>query len=383
MAGRPQRFELRLTTQERVRLEKLIASSETASRLRQRARVILLRADGKTYDDIEKELAISTPTIAKILKKCFAYGVDEALGDLDRTGRNDVIDADAKAWLVSLACQFPEDVPEGPEQERWTITALTDYVQRHCAAAGYASLENVRSSTVWNILNDPTAKPRHLDYCLECRDESPLEDKKQILLLYKRMELVPKFERDALGTGFCAVEPEGAAYSAVMQAVTLASVPDPQPPGPRQAGDERFSVLTGTDMQTGSVFSLVREDYTGDAFVEFLKQADRRYPQRYDIVLVLEKCWIYRTKEVLEYLAGCRKGRFHFVCEHKNAFWLNLVECFLTKLTRHAFAEMRAPDKKTLIREVARWLVELNHEPVAFRWPGSSQEIARVLCIDV
>ena len=31
MAGRPQRFELRLTTQERVRLEKLIASSETAS----------------------------------------------------------------------------------------------------------------------------------------------------------------------------------------------------------------------------------------------------------------------------------------------------------------------------------------------------------------
>lgn len=354
MAGRPQRFELRLTTQERVRLEKLIASSETASRLRQRARVILLRADGKTYADIEKELAISTPTIAKILKKCFVYGVDEALGDLDRTGRNDVIDAGAKAWLVSLACQFPEDVPEGPEQDRWTISALTDYVQRHCAAAGYASLENVRSSTVWNILNDPTAKPRHLDYCLECRDESPLEDKKQILLLYKRMELVPKFERDALGTGFCAVEPEGAAYSAVMQAVTLASVPDPQPPGPRQAGDERFSVLTGTDMQTGSVFSLVREDYTGDAFVEFLKQADRRYPQRYDIVFVLEKCWIYRTKEVLEYLAGCRKGRFHFVCEHKNAFWLNLVECFLTKLTRHAFAEMRAPDKKTLIRQVAR-----------------------------
>lgn len=225
MAGRPQRFELRLTTQERVRLEKLIASSETASRLRQRARVILLRADGKTYADIEKELAISTPTIAKILKKCFAYGVDEALGDLDRTGRNDVIDAGAKAWLVSLACQFPEDVPEGPEQDRWTISALTDYVQRHCAAAGYASLENVRSSTVWNILNDPTAKPRHLDYCVECRDESPLEDKKQILLLYKRMELVPKFERDALGTGFCAVEPEGAAYSAVMQAVTLASVP--------------------------------------------------------------------------------------------------------------------------------------------------------------
>lgn len=80
-----------------MRLEKLIASSETASRLRQRARVILLRADGKTYADIEKELAISTPTIAKILKKCFAYGVDEALGDLDRTGRNDVIDAGAKA----------------------------------------------------------------------------------------------------------------------------------------------------------------------------------------------------------------------------------------------------------------------------------------------
>ena len=135
---------------------------------------------------------------------------------------------------------------------------------------------------------------------------------------------------------------------------------------------EPFMQYKETQMNTRG-FSLVREDYTGDAFVEFLKQADRRYPQRYDIVLVLEKCWIYRTKEVLEYLAGCRKGRFHFVCEHKNAFWLNLVECFLTKLTRHAFAEMRAPDKKTLIRQVARWLVELNHEP----WHFVGREVRR------
>ncbi len=383
MAGRPQRFELRLTPEERKRLEKVASAASSSERERQRARVILLRADGKTYADIEAEVGVSTPTIAKILKKCFAYGADAALNDLDRTGRSDVIDAGAKAWIVSLACQFPEDVPHAPKQDRWTITALTDYVRKYGPSAGYPALEGIRSSTVWNILNDPTVKPCHLAYCLECRDESSVSRRGQVLLLYKRMELVPQFVNDEFGSGFCAVEPTGAAYAAVMQAVATASVPDPVPPPPRKSGDERFSVLTGVDMQTGCVFSLAKEDYTGDAFVEFLKQADMRYPQRYDIVFVLEKCWIYKTKEVLDYLATCRKGRFHFVCEHKNAFWLNLVECFLTKFSRQAFRQMRARTKKELIRQVGRWLVELNHEPVAFRWPGSSDEIGRVLCIDV
>ena len=85
MAGRPQRFELRLTPEERKRLEKVASAASSSERERQRARVILLRADGKTYADIEAEVGVSTPTIAKILKKCFAYGADAALNDLDRT----------------------------------------------------------------------------------------------------------------------------------------------------------------------------------------------------------------------------------------------------------------------------------------------------------
>ena len=50
------------------RLEKVASAASSSERERQRARVILLRADGKTYADIEAEVGVSTPTIAKILK---------------------------------------------------------------------------------------------------------------------------------------------------------------------------------------------------------------------------------------------------------------------------------------------------------------------------
>ncbi|MGN1209253.1 MAG: transposase, partial [Duodenibacillus sp.] len=247
MTGRPQRFEIRLTHPQKIRLQELADAAQTPARLRNRAQVLLLRSQGRTYSDIASEVDISVPTIAKILKKFAAYGIDEALGDLSRTGRSEAIDAGAKSWLISLACRFPEDVPEGPDQERWTVTALTDYVRTHGPAAGYTSLQNIHSSTVWNILNDPAFTPRHQNFCLECRDESPSRGNNQVLLLYKRMELVPKFVRDDLGAGFCAVAPESAAYAAVMEAVTQQDPPDPTPPGPRQPDDEHFSVLIGTD----------------------------------------------------------------------------------------------------------------------------------------
>lgn len=96
MAGRPPKFSLNFTADEVAKLTNLTKSRTAQVRHQQRAKILLMRAADLSYADIEKEVQVSTPTIAKIVKKCHAYGLDAALEDLDRTGRPDSISQEAK-----------------------------------------------------------------------------------------------------------------------------------------------------------------------------------------------------------------------------------------------------------------------------------------------
>ena len=76
---------------------------------------------------------------------------DAALEDLARPGQSKKITSEAKAWVVHLACQLPQNVPEGPPAQLWTIHALTEYVQSHCEQQGHPSLLKVSDSKIWTI----------------------------------------------------------------------------------------------------------------------------------------------------------------------------------------------------------------------------------------
>ena len=60
-------------------------------------------------------------------------GVVAALDDSPRPGKAPEITADAKAWLVSLACQKAKDL--GYPHELWTTRLLARHVREHAEAA--------------------------------------------------------------------------------------------------------------------------------------------------------------------------------------------------------------------------------------------------------
>lgn len=153
MPGRPQKFALQLSTEEREYLEKIVSSRSAQVRHQQRAKILLQRAAGASYAAIEEAVGVSTPTITKVVKKACAYGVQAALEDLKRTGRPDQIPREAKVWVVSLACRLPETVPGAPKTQQWTISALVKFVQKNCETQGHPSLKEVHRSTIWEILN--------------------------------------------------------------------------------------------------------------------------------------------------------------------------------------------------------------------------------------
>lgn len=106
-----------------------------------RARILLYKADGMTYQEIADKLAISTATVRLCISKFHKGGLDAALFDVQRSGRPSEITDDAKAWMISIACQRPAEL--GYAQELWTLTSLHKYIQKHAEEAGYPRLSTV------------------------------------------------------------------------------------------------------------------------------------------------------------------------------------------------------------------------------------------------
>jgi uncharacterized membrane protein YbaN (DUF454 family) len=75
---------------------------------------------------------------------------------------------EAKAWLVSLACQKQKDL--GYSYELWTTALLSKHVREHCEEHGHPSLKNLSRGTVSKILSANQVKPHKIIYYLERRD---------------------------------------------------------------------------------------------------------------------------------------------------------------------------------------------------------------------
>ena len=84
-----------------------------------RARILLYKADGMTFQQIADKLAISTATVRLCVSKFHKGGLDAALFDVQRSGRPSEITDDAKAWMISIACQRPAEL--GYAQKLWTL----------------------------------------------------------------------------------------------------------------------------------------------------------------------------------------------------------------------------------------------------------------------
>jgi hypothetical protein len=73
-----------------------------------------------------------------------------ALDDRPRPGMEPTITPEAKAWLVSLACDKAKD--HGYPHELWTTRLLARHAREHGAAAGHGCLANLVQGTVCKIL---------------------------------------------------------------------------------------------------------------------------------------------------------------------------------------------------------------------------------------
>jgi transposase len=142
------RWIVKLTDDERVQLDELVAGGTLGARKMKRALTLQL-ADQSWLDlDIAEAVRSGTSTVYRTRRRYVEEGLEAALSEAQRPGGLRKITAEDEAILVAQACSKP---PEG--RAKWTMQILAD-----CLIV-LTDQESVSAETVRRRLKEKKIKP--------------------------------------------------------------------------------------------------------------------------------------------------------------------------------------------------------------------------------
>ena len=122
MARWRQAVEAAMTDEEIGSLTVLSRSrTEPASRV-ERAQMLLAYRENPSFFAVGQRLGVHHQTVQRCVERAVAYGPLAALDDRPRPGKEPTITPEAKAWLVSLACDKAKE--HGYPHELWTTRRM-------------------------------------------------------------------------------------------------------------------------------------------------------------------------------------------------------------------------------------------------------------------
>ena len=168
MAGWRQAVALAMTGEEIEALTALSRSrTEPAGRV-SRAVMLLGYREKPSFFAVGRRLGVHHQTVQRCVERAMAYGALAALDDRPRPGKEPTITPEAKAWLVSLACDKAKE--HGYPHELWTTRLLARHARERGPAAGHQCLARLAQGTVCKLLGQEEIKPHKVRYYLERRD---------------------------------------------------------------------------------------------------------------------------------------------------------------------------------------------------------------------
>jgi transposase len=362
-----------ISEEERERLMSIARSrSEPVSRV-ERARMLLAYQQTPSFFAVSRALGVHHQTVQHCIERAVGCGPMAALDDTPRPGKEPTITAEAKAWLVALACRKAKDL--GYPHKLWTTRLLTRHAREQGPAEGHACLATLVQGTVCKILDAHQVKPHKVRYCLERRDPEFEQKMAQVLCLYREVEVLKQPAGDA-GEPRQAVAIISYDEKPGVQAIGTTAPDLPPQPGTHQtfARDHEYqrhgtlSLLAGIDLLTGKVHALVKQRHRSREFIEFLKLLDTAYPPETAIKLILDNHAAHISKETRNWLQTQPDGRFEFTFTPKHGSWLNLIEGFFSKFVRSVLRHIRVASKQELQDRIMAGIEDINRSPVVHTW---------------
>ena len=319
-------------------------SSTVEAGLAQRARIVLLAAQGVPNAEIARRVGVSRPTVIQWRNRYEVGGIS-ALGDLDRSGRPPVIDDVA---VVVATVQAP---PEALGVTHWSARLLGKHLGISFASVARIwrewNLQPWRRET-FKFSTDPELDAKVRDVVglyLNPPDKAVvvcIDEKSQIQALDRTAPILPM--RPGL--------PEKATHDYVRHGTT--------------------TLFAALEVATGKVTDACHPRHTHAEFLAFLKQVAKAYP-RVPLHVVADNYATHKHPAVQAWLAKHPRVRMHFT--PTSGSWLNLVEVFFGIITRQAIRRGTFTSVKDLIAAIETFIDAWNDRCQPFVWTKTADEI--------
>src|SRR6267142_7011581 len=183
-------IELAMSDEEIGSLITLSRSRTGPARRVARARMLLDYDENPSFFAVGQSLGVHHQSVERCVERALAFGPLAALDDRPHPGKEPTITPEAKAWLVSLACDKAKE--HGYPHELWTTRLLARHAREHGPTAGHECLARLVQGTVCKILGQEEIKPHKVRYYLERRDAEFEQKMAEVLCVYREVQVLKK-----------------------------------------------------------------------------------------------------------------------------------------------------------------------------------------------
>jgi hypothetical protein len=127
--------------------------------------MLLTYRERLSFYAVGRSLGVHHQTVERCIERALSSGPLAALDDRPHPGKEPTITPEARAWLVSLACDKAKE--HGYPHELWTTRLLADHARQHGPAAGHPCLATLVQGTVCKLFAREEIKPHKVRYYLD------------------------------------------------------------------------------------------------------------------------------------------------------------------------------------------------------------------------
>lgn len=335
-----------ITDEEREELNTWLRRRQMPAAEQQRARMVLLSAEGLPGRVIAERVGVTEETVCKWRNR-FRQSRVAGLTDAPRSGRPRSIDDDKVTDVINKTLHS-----RPKEATHWSTTLMAEE----------AGLNAMAISRIWRAFG---LKPHRLETFKLSTDPHFVAKVHDIVGLYMN-------------------PPDRALVLCVDEKSQIQALNRTQPALPLSFGYPETrthdyvrhgttTLFAALDVATGEVIGRLHRRHRAKEFLAFLKEIDRQVPKELDIHLVMDNYGTHKTEKVRAWFAA--RPRYHVHFTPTSASWVNLVERFFALISERWIKRNSHRSTRELESSIKNYLATYNDDPRPFVWQKTADQI--------
>jgi transposase len=342
---------------DRLKLERRVRDRGAPARVAERARIVLLAANGLTGPQIAERVGCTEPTVVKWRRQYAEDGL-AGLADAPRPGGPKTVLTDkAISEILSATVTPPPDSLQAMGVTHWSSRRLADWLRR----SRKIEVSHDSITRLWRR------------FCLQPHRSEGFKFSTDPQLEAKVTDVV----------GLYLNPPENAVVVCVDEKSQCQALERTQPILPMRPGiPERqthdyarhgvTSLFAALDVATCQVTDACYPRHRHQEFLRFLKKVASAYPD-VELHVICDNYAAHKHPEVRAWLARNPRITLHFT--PTGCSWLNLVECFFSIITRQAIRRGSFTSVRQLTTAIGAFIDAWNDHPRPLTWTKDAVEI--------